>query len=336
MHAWHWDNATMRAILFGVLLAAACRTAEVTYSTDFDDFHMFGGRLDAGTGARVLCWPADAKGERFRCVEDRIDRKISEQTVLLWPDARPPGSTGSVIVVLPPDVSDGLRARAGKLVDDLTRGSPWAGRHLVTADESWHEVTGGRDLALRLRDLHDRAKAWRATESEDGIFLTWNDLSGRTADVIIVPVEGENRHVVLQGIRLSPPARPAGGCAQAAKEGARWEPVFARWEAKSKASLSLEEIRKLPRRASAEGEPYPVLFEIVFLDGDGPARERASRIAADLIALPRTTVYLRPEPDPAIAQGTLPASFAPACVSEGLVLGLVGTAGPTQGDRNPR
>lgn len=276
------------AILLGLLQVVACETVHITYSTDYDACHMFGDRLDACRGARILCWPADADGSRFRCIEDRIDRKISEQPVMIWPGGLPLRSAGSVIVVLPPHASPALRARAQALMDDLTRASPRAGRHVVTADPSWQDVTGGRELAGRLSDLHQRAKEWRETSSEDGLFVTNEQLSGLTPHALVIPLEGDaDRQLVLQGIR-------------------RKSPLTGGWEAESRAFLSCDEILKLPQSVSAKGEPVLMVFEVVVAEAAGAAaRARGMRLADGLVARGHTSVYLRSASYPEIAQGVI-------------------------------
>jgi hypothetical protein len=289
------------ASLLLLVALASCRSVNVTYASDYDSFHMFGDRLDAGRGVRMLCWPADADGGRFRCVEDRVGRKISEQPVLVWPaDVRLPGSAGSVIVVLPPGASAALGARAGKLADDLTRGSPWAGRHFVTADSSWQEVTGGKDLAARLRDLHRRASEWRATESDDGFFIRWEQLNEFTPHAIVFPLEGtSDRQLVLRGVR---------------------HPVFGAWEWSSREFLSTAEILELPPRTSEDDQPALTVFEIAIPDTAGPAaRERALRLAADLLLRADTSVYLRNVSSPGLEHGGLrPEEFQPPYICDGL------------------
>lgn len=290
-------------MLLVLLPLAACKTAKVTYSTDYDAYHMFGDRLDAGKGVRVLCWPCDAEGDRFRCVEDRIDEKIGEQPVMTWPgDARLPGSAGSVTVILPPGASAALRSRGSRIADDLTRGSPWAGRHFVTADTSWQEVKGGRELAGRLEHLHDRAKEWRTTDSEDGFFLTWEDLSCMHPDVIVVMLEGdEDRHVVMQGAFR--PSLDKGG-----------------WESVPRTVLSSEAILNMPAHVSKEGAPLPMVFQIVVPKSAGTeARGKAARLAADLLARPHTSVFLTSEAQPPGADGALPPTFQPPFIYQGLL-----------------
>ncbi|MCK6460803.1 MAG: hypothetical protein L6Q95_13035 [Planctomycetes bacterium] len=283
-----------------LLALAACESVDVTYSTDYDSYHMFGDRLDAGRGVRMLCWPADGEGDRFRCVEDRVDRKVSEQPVLVWPeDVRLPGSAGSVIVVLPPGASEALRARAGKLADDLTRGSSWAGRHFVTADSPWVDVAGGEDLAARLGDLHRRAREWRATESEDGLFLRWEQLAEFTPHAIVFPLAGEeDRQLVLRGIR------------RAVLAGA--------WEWASREILSTAEILALPTPPPGTGQPALAAFEIAIPDTAGPAaRERGLRLASDLLRRADTSVYLRNVTSPGLEMGGIrPEEFQPPYICD--------------------
>jgi len=288
------------ATLLPLLALASCETVDVTYSTDYDSFHMFGDRLDAGPGVRMLCWPADAEGGRFRCVEDRVDRKIGEQPVLVWPSyVRLPGSAGSVVVILPPGASEALRARAGRLADDLTRGSRSAGRNFVTADASWQEVTGGKDLAARLADLHDRAREWRATESDDGLFVGWEQLNEFTPHAIVFPLEGEaDRHLVLRDVRRS----VLGG----------------KWAWSSSEYLSTAEILGLPPRAPRNGQPALTVFEIAIPDTAGPeARERAFRLAAGLLRRADTSVYVRNVTSPGLELGILrPEEFQPPYICD--------------------
>lgn len=284
-----------------LLALAACECVNITYATDYDASHIFGDRLDACRGVRVLCWPSDADGNRFRCVEDRIDRKIREQPVMTWPtDVRLSGPAGSIIVILPPDAGPTLRARAEELMDGLTRMSPQAGRHVVTADSSWQDITGGRELAQRLQDMHTRAQEWRETSSDDGIFLTYEQLSGLTPHAVVIPIEGgADRNLVLQGIRRN--AFPLGG-----------------WQAASESVLSSAEIRSLPPLMSEEGKPCLIVFEVVVAETSGAAaRARAVRLADDLLARGHTSVYLRTVSYPEIAQGVIrPGTLEPPYIAD--------------------
>jgi hypothetical protein len=297
------EDGRMRVgVLLPLLALAACECVNITYATDYDASHIFGDRLDACRGVRVLCWPSDADGNRFRCVEDRIDRKIAEQAVMTWPtDVHLSGPAGSIIVILPPDVSPATRSRASRLLADLTRGSPRAGRHVVTADSSWQDVTGGRELAQRLQDMHTRAQEWRETSSDDGIFVTYEQISGLTPHAIVVPLEGDaDRNLVLQGIRRN--VLPLGG-----------------WQAASESVLSSAEIRSLPPLVSEEDEPRLMVIEVIVAEASGAAaRARAMRLADDLLARGHTSVYLRTVSYPEIAQGVIyPGRLEPPYIADG-------------------
>jgi hypothetical protein len=240
------------------------------------------------------------RGGPLRCVEDRVGRQIAEQPVLVWPeDVRLLGSAGSVVVILPPGASEALRARAGKVADDLTRGVSWAGRHFVTADSPWVDVAGGKDLAARLGDLHRRAREWRATESDDGLFFRWEQLSDFTPHAIVFPLEGESdRQLVLGGVRRS------------VLDGA--------WEWTSRELLSTRQILDLPQLPSEDGQRVLQVFEIAIPDTAGPAaRERGLRLASDLLLRPRTSVYLRSVASPGLEHGGLrPEEFQPPYICD--------------------
>jgi hypothetical protein len=276
-------------LLLPLLVLAACKGVNATYSTDYDASHIFGDPLDGVRGARVLCWPADDQGGSFRCVQDSVDRKIADQPVACWPDGLPArGPVGSVIVILPQDATPALRARAEALMDDLTRASPNAGRHVVIADTSWKGITGGVDLARELAALHERAKRWRETSADDGLFVTYEAIGESTPDVIVIPIDGTaDRMLVLQGIRRN--SIFTGG-----------------WEADSRDFLASAAVCDLPQRVSDDDKPVLMVFEIAVSDACGPAtRRRAMRLAAKLLERGHTSVYLHTVEGSDIAEGVL-------------------------------
>lgn len=276
------------AALLSLLCLASCFHARVTYSTDFD--HVFGDRLDASPGVRLLCWPADRSGDAFRCVVDKTGAPIEEQPVTIWPERSPSAEpVGSVIVILPPDASAALRSRAEVLAGEVTRGRPNAGRHFVHADPSWQDISGGAALRKRLAALHDEARKSRERSADDGLLLSWDMIDSLAASVVVVPIEGEpDQYLVFQGIRRKPGAFFPGTTS----------------DAESRSHLSAVEIGSLPECATTNGTvTRPTLFDIVIAESAGPAmRERVARLAADLLARPRTSVHLRqavnPEEDP--------------------------------------
>jgi hypothetical protein len=249
-------------------------------------------------------------GDRFTCVEDRVDRNISEQPFRTWPDdVRLRGSSGSVIVILPAGATPEVRSRAEELADDLTRGSQRAGRHFVTEDWTWQDIANGKDLARRIADLHQRAAEWRSTGADDGLFMSWGQLNELTPHVIVVPLEGEaDRQLVLGGITR--------------------ESVLFTWKAASHSFRSCDEIAQMPVRAlprdailpmvdtSEEDDPQLTIFEIVVVKTAGAhARERAMRLASALQERPRVAVYLRATDSAALAQGEVrPEEFQPPYV----------------------
>ena len=205
----------MRCAWVLLLLLVGCSFHSVNYSSDFDYVHMYGDRLDATPGRRIIAWVADHEGETIRWVYDVVPRQIAEAPIHTWPGTmQARDDLAGVIVILPPGRDDAVRGRVRAFMEEATRTSENAGRHVVVGRGPWFDVNDGNTLHARLRELHELAARNRLTSGDDGIFLQGATLVDLVPDDHVVPIrESKERFAVFgsfvdavgDGIEVLPP-----------------------------------------------------------------------------------------------------------------------------------
>ena len=105
--------------------------------------HYFGTSYDLSTRGRVIAWPVDERGDKFRYTIDHLptplrEGRIYDLAVGNGPiRAKLPEPVDSVLVVLPPEPEPGQRKAAERVVDWVVDQDGGAAAHIIVGFEPW-------------------------------------------------------------------------------------------------------------------------------------------------------------------------------------------------------
>ena len=163
--------------------------------------HYYGTSYDLSTRGRVIAWPVDEQGKKFRYAVDHLPRplqlgRIHHLDVGDGPiRAELPEPVDSVLVVLPPEPEPAQRRGAERIVDWVVGQDGGAAAHIIVGFESWKFVRDVVPLAQSLAKLEERTA--HRLEKFGSSFEPSNDAVARvimqmmspfTPSFIVVPV----------------------------------------------------------------------------------------------------------------------------------------------------
>ncbi len=185
----------MGAKLLFALLAAATSCHTFYYGTSYD----------LSKKGRVIAWPVDEQGEKFRYTIDHIPKPIREGRIYDLAvgngpiRAKLPEPVDSVLIVLPPEPEPAQRKAAEHIVDWVVQQDGSAAAHIIVGFEPWTFVLSVGQLEQSLAKVEERTahRLGKHHPSSESMFMEM--IAPLFPIFIVVPVtQPEEGFVVAQ------------------------------------------------------------------------------------------------------------------------------------------